>query len=142
MDRRHNRKYNKEYCEKVIEWMEQGYSFESFAGSLYITRKTLYNWMESHPEFAEAKQVAEERCRIFWERMGIKGMLLGDKEKFNAAVWVFNMKNRFKWHDRHEIQHELGEGTKQLLLDAAKAKEIIQADPIDVKVIDVTSDDL
>jgi hypothetical protein len=35
-------------------------------------------------------------------KIGIAGVL-GKIPNFNSAAWIFNMKNRFKWTDRHEL---------------------------------------
>jgi hypothetical protein len=134
-------KYREEYCELVIDHMAKGHSFDSFGGAVGVCNQTLYNWASKYPEFEQAKREGFAKAQLFWEKIGIAGVV-GKVPGFNVTGWIFNMKNRFKWHDRQEIQHELGEGTKQILLDAAKAKEIISADPIDVKVIDVTSEEM
>lgn len=99
--------YKPEYCEMVIEHMAQGLSFESFAGVVSTSKPTLYSWAEKNEEFLNAKRIGTEKCRVFWEKAGIKGLFLGKEEKFNAAVWVFNMKNRFGWRDVQEISQEI-----------------------------------
>jgi len=94
--------YKKEYCERLIEHMSEGMSFEAFAGVISVTRKTLYNWKEKHEEFLEAHEIGIEKCRVFWERLGIQGAI-GSKD-FNGTAWIFNMKNRFRWRDSLEIE--------------------------------------
>lgn len=108
--------YLPEYCEQLIAHMAQGYSFESFAGVLGVSKQTLYTWSEKHPEFLDAKNIATSKCRVWWERAGIEGLFNtserdGDttsSRSLNTGVWVFNMKNRFKeeWRDKHEEQEK------------------------------------
>lgn len=94
--------YREKYCEDVIEWMAQGFSFESFAGKIGVSVETLYEWTRRHPPFSEAKKIAFAKCSVYWEKAGREG-LWGDKNNvFNSSVWIFNMKNRFKWKDRVE----------------------------------------
>ena len=106
-------KYKPEYCEQLIEHMASGLSFESFAGELQISKQVLYDWEKVHPEFLYAKEIAFNRNRTFWEKIGIEHIInksdsesLGDgvssskSRSLNASVWIFNMKNRFKWRDR------------------------------------------
>jgi hypothetical protein len=56
--------------------------------------------MEAHPEFLEARKKGESACRRWWETQGKIGMHM---KVFNSTVWIFNMKNRFKWADRSEL---------------------------------------
>lgn len=96
-------KYKPEYCQLVIDHMSRGLSFESFAGVVGTCKQTIYSWMAKYPEFLDARNQADAKCRLFWEKCGIKGLFLGQQDKFNATVWVFNMKNRFHWRDLQEI---------------------------------------
>ena len=109
--------YKPEYCQMLIDHMASGLSFESFAGLIGVCRATVYNF-EKHPEFLDAKKIAFERNRLFWEKVGVEGMFMGGKDNpFNATVWVFNMKNRFNWSDKKETSHNLTEDTKKLIID-------------------------
>lgn len=98
-------KYDPSYCEMLITHMEKGYSFESFAAVINVHRETLYAWASTLPEFSDAKKMAFDKNLYFWERMGLTG-LMEDKEglKLNSSVWIFNMKSRHKWRDRHETE--------------------------------------
>lgn len=47
------------------------------------------------------------RCNLHeWEKIGLFGAK-GEIEGFNAASWIFNMKNRFRedWRDKQETDH-------------------------------------
>jgi hypothetical protein len=109
-------KYKKEYCQKVIDFMAQGYSFEAFAGSIGVCADTVFEWAKVHPEFSDSKKLAYERNRVFWETQGIDGLRSSKNNSFNATVWIFNMKNRFRWRDR--VEHSGGieiDGTRKKL---------------------------
>jgi len=97
-------KYKPEYCQQLIDHMSQGLSFESFAANLNTWAGTLYRWEQEFSEFREAKNIGFERCRAFYEKAGVAGMM-GKVKNFNQTVWLFNLKNRFpkQWRDRHEI---------------------------------------
>lgn len=101
--------YDPKYCEMLIEHMEKGLSFEAFAGVVGTTKKTLYSWADKHEEFLNAKEIGTELSRIFWEKLGIDHIINRSDSEFqggsssrslNASVWIFNMKNRFKWRDK------------------------------------------
>ena len=106
-------KYKKEYCEELIMHMEQGFSFESFAGKIKTCKQTIYNWLDLYPEFLDAKNIAFEASRLFWEKCGIVGVWHNEEydsqgrktysQKLNSSAWIFNMKNRFGWTDKKEV---------------------------------------
>lgn len=91
--------FKPEYCQQLIEHMEEGYSFESFAGRVKKSRATIYNWLDAQPEFLDAKNTAFECSRFFWENIGINISRLGEG---NATAYIFNMKNRFpdEWREK------------------------------------------
>lgn len=103
--------YRPEYCEMLIEHMRQGGSFESFAATAGVTRATLYNWEKKYPEFLDAKKIGEPQSEAFYEKIAIAAMV-GKIKNFNAVVWIFTMKNRFGWRDRHEVSS--ADGTKNV----------------------------
>ncbi len=94
-------KYDPSYCDKLIEHMTGGLSFESFGGVVGVNRDTLYAWSKEHPDFKESKALATQAGRLFWERLGVDGVWNEPQRKtLNATVWIFNMKNRFGWRDK------------------------------------------
>lgn len=102
-------KYKPEYCQMLIAHMNKGLSFESFAGVIDTTKKTLYSWTEEYQEFLNAKEIGTEKSRIFWENLGVNHIINRSDSEFqggsssrslNASVWIFNMKNRFGWRDK------------------------------------------
>jgi hypothetical protein len=98
--------YKPEYCEMLIDHMSSGLSFESFAGVVRSTKQTLYSWCHNFPEFLDAKSQATELCRLWWEQAGRNGMFMGGKDNpFQSAIWVYNMKCRFRdeWMETKEI---------------------------------------
>lgn len=101
--------YDPSFCEKLIEHMDSGLSYESFAGTIGVSRRVLFDWERAHPEFLHSKEVGLERARIFWEKLGIEhivnksdshGKGQSSSRSLNASVWIFNMKNRFGWRDK------------------------------------------
>lgn len=98
-------KYKEEYCQMLIDHMAKGFSFESFAGLISVNRDTIYHWETLFPAFSDAKKEAFSKSRLFWEQAGMNGMASGTRD-FNAAVWVFNMKNRFNWRDKVDAENK------------------------------------
>lgn len=103
--------YDPIYCEMLIKHMEDGLSYESFAGVVGCCEKTLYNWESEFPEFLQAKNKGKPKCRLWWEKTGRDGLHNetikdGDgmtvTKSINATIWIFNMKNRFGWRNNDE----------------------------------------
>lgn len=96
--------FKSEFCEQLIAHMVEGYSFEAFGANCHVGKDTLYKWLEEHEEFLDARKIGESYCRKTWEKIGKDGAS-GFIENFNAASWIFNMKNRFKWTDKVEVEN-------------------------------------
>lgn len=90
-----------------------GLSFDSFGGVVLVSRETLYNWTRKHKEFLDTKKQYTPACQLFWEKMGRSGAA-GQVPGFNTGAWIFNMKNRFNWTDKKEIEHS---GAPELILN-------------------------
>lgn len=73
--------------------MSQGYSFVSFGAIAKVSEFTLHDWVKRIPEFAEAKGLAETLSLYHWETQGIEGLTA---KGFNATVWIYTMKCRFR----------------------------------------------
>lgn len=110
-------KYKPEYCEQVVDFMSKGYSLEAFAGSIGHHKQTVYEWRDAHPDFGDSIKRAFDVCRVYWEKLALDCVYLnGENEKFNATVWLFNMKNRFGWRDQQSIEHTGKLSLEQLIL--------------------------
>ena len=103
-------------------------SFDSFAAITNCSRQTLYNWAEQFPEFSEAKEIADEKCLFFWEKIGVAGVL-GKHKWFNPTAWIFNMKNRFGWRDLGQVTNT---GVVTVQLAYQKPGELNGADQIKI----------
>lgn len=88
-------KYDQNMCEVAEKVLADGESLAAICAELNITRTTLYEWRERHPEFAAAISRGLQKAQREWEKIGKEG-ITGAYEKFNAAPWIFTMKNRFR----------------------------------------------
>lgn len=93
-------KYKPEYCKKIVEIMSQGASLCEVAAELNVEQDTLNNWTKEHKEFFGAKKRGIELSKSWWEK---HGRIQLENPKFNATLWYMNMKNRFGWRDKQEI---------------------------------------
>lgn len=96
--------FKKEYCDLLEAHLASGLSFKSFAGTINTTEDSLHQWKNKHEDFALSKKKGIAKCSLFWERLGRSGVA-GKINGFNTGAWIFNMKNRFGWRDKHEVEH-------------------------------------
>ena len=97
-------KYTREYAEKLPQMFENGESVVEVCVNMGICKDTFYRWCREHKDFDSAYKLGLEISQAWWEKLGRAGSL--GSQKINAATWIFNMKNRFKWSDRTSIESE------------------------------------
>lgn len=107
--------YKKKYCEELIAHMATGLSFETFAATINTNRNTLFKWEKKYDDFSDAKKLGREKNQMFWENLGRAGAA-GKLQGFNCGAWIFNMKNRCNWRDKHEIE-AIGSGALHVVID-------------------------
>lgn len=61
--------------------------------------------LDDSEEFREAEKIRQELCEVWWHRQGRR---MTQDGQGSSAVWIFNMKNRFGWRDKHDIEHSGG----------------------------------
>jgi hypothetical protein len=100
-----NSKYKPEYCEQVIALGKEGKSPAEMCAHFDISRQTIDNWAETHPDFLEAYTRAKVHCQAWWEKTGRESLFM---DKFNAPVWKKSMEARFRedYTERQEHKHD------------------------------------
>ena len=93
----------RQYCEHL----SKGYSKESFVPCDY---RTVESYVEKYPDVLqpEKMQQALRKGQLWWEKTGMEGMLGKLVGTFSSGTWVFNMKNRYGWTNKQEIDHTSG----------------------------------
>ena len=97
-------KYKPQMCDEVLPFMAQGYSTTALAGHLKVSRQTLYDWMDAHPEFLDAVKEGQAASAIWWEDCLRDNAQKGEG---NATAAIFGLKNRASddWRDKREHDH-------------------------------------
>lgn len=93
--------YEPELCETLPDMFMQGESITEVCVKLGISRDTFYRWMKLYPDFSDAVKIGLEKSEAWWEKLGRAGA--AGVTDINPPVWIFNMKNRFKWSDRSDV---------------------------------------
>lgn len=93
-------KYKAEFCDIARDSLKEGISKNALAAKFGVSIQTLFNWQKKQPEFKEAVEEGLAFSEKWWEDRG-RDACSGDN--FNAAVWIFTMKNRFGWKDRQDV---------------------------------------
>ncbi len=103
--------YKPEYCDQIVDLMEQGYSVTAAAGKMRVTRQTVYNWAEAHDEFFNALNLGRSLAAVWWEEKAIE--LASGKGEGNPTIVVFGLKNRVadEWRDKREVDNTSSDGS-------------------------------
>lgn len=88
--------------QSIMDCGQEGGSAVEMRCLLGIGESAWGTLLEDSEEFRRTVKSAQDLCKVWWERTG-RGMATGADG--NATVWIFNMKNRFGWRDRQELDH-------------------------------------
>jgi len=62
-------------------------------------------WMKEEEDFSETIKRGKALSAAWWERAGRINL---ENKDFSATLFYMNMKNRFGWSDKQEVQHSGG----------------------------------
>lgn len=95
-------KYDPAYCERVREFLKDGYSVAAFAGEIGVAVSTVRLWIDEHPEFSDAVKTGQARATLWWENRA-RAVAMG--EDGNPTTIIFGLKNRAPedWRDKTEV---------------------------------------
>lgn len=107
--------YLDEYPATLEEHLALGLSFDSFVGVVCEDIEVIQGWLKKYPEFAKAHRIGEAKARLFYERLGIQGMM-GVYRGFNANVFKFMVEERFKMGKPEAEEKGRGGGTNLTII--------------------------
>ena len=90
-------RYEPIYCKKIVEFMKDGATLNSFAKSIGVGRRTIDDWAQNIPEFALAKEHAVTAAMEHWLSIGESG-IKGQIKCFSASAWTAVMAARFGFY--------------------------------------------
>lgn len=121
-------KYFPEYCQYLIEHMSSGYTYESFAGKIGITFKTMYNWEKEYPDFLHAKEHGHA-CRLLFYDMLLVAKATGAVAAIDMQClkWILiNSSYGYSDETKQNVSSE-NEDADRVLKRAMKLKEEYRA---------------
>ena len=97
-------KYTDEMPDRVVDMMADGASITEVAAALGVSKETVYQWEKdpSKPDFSDALKRGRELSEAWWTSQGRTQLW---EKNFNHVLWYMNMKNRFGWRDKQEVEH-------------------------------------
>lgn len=81
----------------LIESFMEGHDIYQFCAKAYISRKTLYNWMDKCADLRVTYEALLTLAQGWWEHKGAT-----DKD-VNPTVWSMIMKNRFNYANERRL---------------------------------------
>ena len=116
--------------ELILQYSAEGCSAVEIRANLCMLTGTFDHttWdalIEREQEFSTTVKKASVLCQAWWERQARYHLGHNKNDVFETALWFINMKNRFGWVDKHEIDHGM---TDELL---EKYKEMSNHDLIE-----------
>ena len=97
----------------ILKEMGSGASQKEIMAELKIGSQLFYDLIKRDEEFSNTIKKGIELAEAWWMKQGRINL---QNRKFSAVLWYMNMKNRFGWKDKSEVDHK-SNGSKIFIID-------------------------
>lgn len=109
----------------ILGMSYQGYSEAEIRAELTMNGKKFnhnlwYSLQDRDKEFQETITIGKVLCEAWWTSQARKGLR---SKSFQSFIWFCNMKNRFGWKDKTDVEHSGSVTWEGLVNDFTRAKE-------------------
>jgi hypothetical protein len=109
----------RDFADVIMCEMSEGASLTEIKVILGLSNDTYDRFMEEYPEFKDAIKNGVQASESWWLRQGRVNLLDPYQgAKFNSTLWYMNMKNRFGWRDKQEVEHSGNAENPVVLINA------------------------
>jgi hypothetical protein len=98
-----NGRYYQSFSELIQNEMSHGASLTEIKAMLRLWNDTYERLLEEEPEFKEAIKRGLLCSESWWLKEGRSNL---KNREFSYTGWYMNMKNRFGWKDKQELEHQ------------------------------------
>ena len=121
------KEYTQEWVDDHVDQLpgmfKDGQSIAEVCAELGMCKDTFYRLKKEYPVFSDAIKNGELLSEAWWSRLGRKGA--SGEAEINPTTWIFNMKNRFGWKDKKEV--DIPTYQYQTISDDLNAQEAAEA---------------
>lgn len=99
----------KDWEKRILDLKSEGGSDVECRAALDISKDLWYRFIDDIPKFSETIKKGDELCETWWLKVGREGVFQtsgggGVHTNLNPTLWYMNMKNRFGWRDKQEVE--------------------------------------
>tara|TARA_R110000751_G_scaffold241703_1_gene342141 strand:- start:25 stop:465 length:441 start_codon:yes stop_codon:yes gene_type:complete len=88
---------------------------------LGIVKQTFYNWYGKYDDFKEVVDFGKVAAESWWIQKGRDNV---DNKRFNHALWLLMMVNKFKWHSAYAKREEKKEIINEHIIEVKNAVDV------------------
>lgn len=101
----------KGWQDTIISEMSKGASKVELMAKFMVSKEKWYDFEKEEPEFSNTIKKGVMLSESWWEKKGRENLMIHPKKtQLNATLWYMNMKNRFGWADKKEVEHATKDG--------------------------------